>query len=82
MAIVVNDPEKLPIKILQINMSQASFLSFILKRPGIGLERDNYFIIRTDSNVSWLQPTQELQSYHLFLRQYFRKGFTYLMIMK
>ena len=90
MAIIVNDPNNLPPRILQIKLSEVSFINkeFMEKmnktneHAGTGIERYNYYMVSTDSNVSWLQRTQELMNYHYFLNIAKRKGFTYLMIIK
>lgn len=79
-----------PIKIFQVNLSALKFLSpgFFTqimednKQVELGIERNNYYLIRTSAHVSWLQPTKELKSYHLFLNICSRKGFNHLMIIK
>lgn len=88
MAIIVNDPNKLPITILQVDMSKVplftkDFLDELTKRKDGkgGIKRDNYYLLSTESNISWLQPTKQLGQYHLLLRLLrIKKGFHYLMV--
>lgn len=90
MSIVVNDPDKLPKRILQIKLSEVSFISkeFMERmnntneQGGTGITRNNYYLVDTSSNVSWLQRTQELINYHQFLKLARIKGFTYIMLIK
>jgi len=78
------------IKILQLNLSKFKFLppetfAEIIKtsiQNGLGVERDNYYILRTTAHVSWLQPTDALKIYHFLLRLCSRRGFNHLMIIK
>jgi hypothetical protein len=86
---IKNDPAN-QIRIFQLNLSRLKFLSpgfleEIMKKTtkaDLGIERNNYCLIRTSAHVSWLQPTKELQLYHLLLMRCSRKGFNYLMIIK
>lgn len=85
MAINVTDADNLPTTIFQIPLSKVStfitedFLNSIIKK--IGVTRNNYYLLPTDGNISWLQPTRELTGYHMFLRILrVKKGFDYLMI--
>jgi hypothetical protein len=86
MAIIVNDPENLPIRIFQIEMSKVSsfinkeFLDSITERKEIGIKRNNYYFIATNSSIGWLQPTEALKTYHYFLGLCRKIGYDFLMI--
>lgn len=87
MAINVTDIESLPTTIFVVNLSKIStfateeFLDSIIKK--VGVTRNDYYLLPTDGNISWLQPTKELTGYHMFLRILrVKKGFNYLMIIK
>ena len=87
MAIIVNNPENLPTTIFVVNLSKIStfaneeFLNSITKKHGVA--RNDYYLVPTDGNITWLQPTKELTGYHTFLRILrVKKGFKYLMIIK
>lgn len=89
MAIIVNNPENLPVKIFTIYLSEVShfisesFLESITKsiQAKFGIKRNNYYLLPTEGNITWLQPTRELVKFHFFLRLLkVRKGYTYIMI--
>jgi hypothetical protein len=88
MAKVVNDPKELPVSIFQVELSRVPFLTIELldkitkkiQAKG-GIKKNNYYLLPTEGNISWLQPTPELGKYHRFLRLLkTKKGFHYLMI--
>lgn len=88
MVIIVNDPENLPISIFQIKLSRIpflkeEFLDSITKKiqATIGIKKNNYYLLNTEGNISWLQPTPELSHFHTLLRLLKRKkGYDFLMI--
>jgi hypothetical protein len=89
MAIVANDPKNLPTKILQIKMSQISLLGAdffkmidVEHNPSLGKETEKYYMLNTNSAVSWLQPSTELQTYHFFIRLAAKQGYNHVMIIK
>lgn len=85
-SINVTDPANLPIAIFQISLSQVStfmtenFLDKMVNKKEVGIKRDNYFMLNTNSNISFLQKTRELEAYHAFLHICMKKGFKLLMI--
>jgi hypothetical protein len=88
MAKVVNDPQELPVNIIQLKLSRVPFLSkefldSVIKKtqPKSGIKKNNYYLVPTDAQISWLQPTKQLQQYHYILKMLrIKKGYTYLMI--
>jgi len=86
---VVNDPDLLPENIYQVEIEKVlkfasqDFLDSITKKiqADIGIKKNNYYLLKTDGNVSWLQPTPELRLFHRLLRRIkIVKGANYLMI--
>jgi hypothetical protein len=75
MSIVVNDPKELPISIFQVPLSKVPFVSIefldsITKQTQKkeGIKNNNYYLLPTQSKVSWLQPSKELANYHMLLK--------------